>query len=141
MNYYETLYLINPNLPDEEYRDIVAKFKDIVEKNNGVIINIEEWGKKTLAYVVKKFDKGFYVLLQYCGKGSIISEIERNMQLDERVLKFQTIKLADNADPEEIKAKAKEQKERATQKAETTEEERPDLTEQEEDQEEKDDDL
>ena len=118
MNYYETLYLINPNLPDEEYRDIVGKYNDLVEKNKGVIVNIDEWGKKTLAYVVKKFDKGYYVLLQYCGIGSIIGEVERNMLLDERILKFQTIKLADNSNPEELMAKAKEQKEKASQKME-----------------------
>ena len=141
MNYYETLYLINPNLADEEYREVVTKFKDLVEKNDGVIIAIDEWGKKSLAYIVKKFDKGYYVLFQYCGKGSIISEVERNMQLDERVLKFQTIKLAENADPEGIKAKAKELLERASQKLEAVEEEAPEFTEIEEDQEEKDDDL
>ena len=141
MNYYETLYLINPNLPDEEYREIVAKFNDLVEKNDGVITNIDEWGKKTLAYMVKKFDKGYYVLLQYCGMGRLIAEVERNMQLDERVLKFQTIKLADSADPEVIKAKAKEQMEKASQKAEAAEEEGPEDVELEEEQEERDDDL
>ncbi len=124
MRYYETLYLINPNLSDEEYRDIITKFNDLVEKNKGVVVKVDEWGKKTLAYVIKKFDKGYYVLLQYCGLGSIIAEIERGMQLDERILKYQTVKLSDREDPEELKAK-EEAKKRASEEPEVAEEESP----------------
>ena len=51
-----------------------------------------------------KFNKGFYVLLQYCGDGSIVAEVERGMKLDERILQYQTVKLSDDADPEGLKA-------------------------------------
>jgi len=121
MRYYETLYLINPNLPDEEYRDILTKFNDLVEKNNGVIVNIDEWGKKSLAYEIKKNDKGYYVLLQYCGQGDMVAEIEHGMQLDERILKFQTIKLSDQEDPEILKVKIEEDKKKASERAEVAE--------------------
>ncbi|RLC30955.1 MAG: 30S ribosomal protein S6 [Deltaproteobacteria bacterium] len=108
MKYYETLYLINPNLSDEENHDIINRFNELIEKKGGVVIRVDEWGKKTLAYTVKKFDKGYYVLLQYCGDGTIVPQIERAMQLDERILKYQTIKLSDHENPEELKAKAEE---------------------------------
>lgn len=104
MRYYETLYIINPDLSDEEYRDVVAKMNGVIEKEKGVIIRVEEWGKRTLAYEVKKFGKGTYVLLQYCGESGIVGELKREMSLDERVIKFQTIKLSDHADPEALKA-------------------------------------
>lgn len=127
MRYYETLYLINPNLSDEEYGEVVAKFSDLVAKKNGVLINADEWGKKTLAYAVKKFDKGFYVLIQYCGPGEIIAGIERDMRLDERILKFQTVKLSDQVDPEELKATIEKKKmaaeEATTETVEDTSEE------------------
>lgn len=105
MRYYETLYIINPNLAEEDYRAIVAKFTDVVGKNKGVVTKVDEWGKKTLAYDVKKFDKGFYVLLQYCGEAGLTAEIKREMSLDDRILKYQTIKLSDNADLEKLMPK------------------------------------
>lgn len=105
MRYYETLYIINPNLAEEDYRAVVAKFTDAVEKNKGVVTKVDEWGKKTLAYDIKKFDKGFYVLLQYCGEAGLTAELKRELGLDDRVLKYQTIKLSDDADPEKLKPK------------------------------------
>ena len=105
MRYYETLYIINPNLAEEDYRAVVAKFTDAVEKNKGVVTKVDEWGKKTLAYDIKKFDKGFYVLLQYCGEAGLTAELKRELGLDDRVLKYQTIKLSDDADLEKLKPK------------------------------------
>lgn len=105
MRYYETLYIINPNLAEEDYRAVVAKFTDAVEKNKGVVTKVDEWGKKTLAYDIKNFDKGFYVLLQYCGEAGLTAELKRELGLDDRVLKYQTIKLSDDADPEKLKPK------------------------------------
>lgn len=125
MKYYETLYFINPNLSDEEYRDIVTKLNALVEREKGVVVNVDEWGKKSLAYMVKKFDKGYYVLLQYCGEGGIVEVIERAMRLDERVLKYQTIKLSDHGDPKELKVKAEKYKKRASEQAEEGKEESP----------------
>ena len=105
MRYYETLYIINPNLAEEDYRAIVAKFTDAVGKNKGVVTKVDEWGKKTLAYDIKKFDKGFYVLLQYCGESGLTAEIKREMSLDDRILKYQTVKLSDNADLDKLMPK------------------------------------
>jgi len=105
MKYYETLYIINANLADEDYEAAVIKFNDAIEKNKGVLVKVDEWGKKTLAYKIKKLNKGYYVLLLYCGKPGITEALERALKLDERILKYQTIKLSDSADPEALKAK------------------------------------
>jgi small subunit ribosomal protein S6 len=107
MRHYETLYLLNPDLSEDEYKAETAKFPEIIEKNKGVLIKAEEWGKRSLAYDVKKFDKGFYILLDYCGDGGLVSEIERNFKLDERVLKYQTLKLSEHADVEALRASVK----------------------------------
>ncbi len=125
MRHYETLYIINPNLGDDDYGGVVTKFNDLVEKKKGVVTNIDEWGKKTLAYEVKKFDKGFYVLLQYCGEPGIVMELEREMKLDDRVLKYQTVKLSNDADPEALKAKAEEARVSSDEAPEFTEKENP----------------
>jgi small subunit ribosomal protein S6 len=105
MRYYETLYLINPELGEEDCKGVIDKFKSLIEKNNGVVIKLDEWGKKTLAYPVKKFDKGYYVLLQYCGETGLLTELHRGFNLDDKILKYQTIKLSNHADPETLKAK------------------------------------
>jgi len=109
MRYYETIYIINPDLSDDETKGVVTKFNDLIGKNKGVIIKVDEWGSRTLAYAIKKFNKGYYVLLQYCGEGNIIAEIERGLRLDERILQYQTVKLSDDINPEDLKAKADEE--------------------------------
>jgi len=110
MRYYETLYIINPNLSDDENSEVISKFNDLVAKKKGVVVKIDEWGKRTLAYSIKKFNKGFYVLLQYCGDGSIVAEVERGMKLDERILQYQTVKLSDDVDPDELLAMVEKDK-------------------------------
>ena len=110
MRYYETLYIINPNLSNEENSEEITKFNDLVEKKKGIVVRIDAWGKRTLAYSIKRFNKGFYVLLQYGGDGNIVSEVERGMKLDEKILQYQTVKLRDDVDPEELKAQAEKEK-------------------------------
>ena len=104
MKYYETLYLISPNCAEDEYREVVNKFNDLIEKFKGEIVKVDEWGKKTLAYTIKKFDKGYYVLEQYCGETTALEEFHRALKLDERILKYQTIKLSDHVDLEAVRA-------------------------------------
>lgn len=108
MRQYETIYIVKPSLPEEAYDEVIAKFNAIIEKNQGVIIKTDRWGLKTLAYQLKKFNKGFYVLLEYCGNAELVKELERLFRLDDKILKYQTVKLSDRADPEalleEIKA-------------------------------------
>jgi len=108
MKHYETLYIISPELGDEDYKAVVAKHKDLIEKEKGVIIKLDEWGKRRLAYELKKFDQGFYVLMEYCGGAGITAEVARALKLDDKVLKYQTIKLGDNVKPEDLIVEPKE---------------------------------
>jgi len=112
MRHYETIFIANPNLGEEDYRDLINKFTAMIEKQKGVLVRVEEWGSQKLAYVVKKFEKGFFVLMNYCGMPGLVAEIERDLKLDDRVLKFQTVKLADSVDPQELILKEKEAKEK-----------------------------
>lgn len=128
MRYYETLYLIDPNLSEEDYRDTLDRYNGILEKSGAVIVKVDEWGKRTLAYPVRKNDKGIYVLLLYCGDGGVTAPLHKSFSLDERILKYQTIKLRDNVDPEEVKlALAKESAplEETTEAAEAAQAETP----------------
>jgi small subunit ribosomal protein S6 len=110
MRHYETIYIVDPNLGDEEYRELTGKFNSLIENQKGVVIKTKEWGKQRLAYVVKKFNYGFYVLIDFCADPGVTSELERSLKLDDRILKYQTVKISDRADPEELLLKEREAK-------------------------------
>ncbi|MCK8600614.1 30S ribosomal protein S6 [Desulfoferrobacter suflitae] len=100
MRKYETFFIVDPDLPDEVTASVDEKFQTIITSQGGVVLNYSPWGKKKLAYPVKKRSRGLYVLAEYSGGPELVAELERNMRLDERVLKFITVKLEDRFDPE-----------------------------------------
>ncbi len=120
MRHYEIIYIADPNLSAEEYREVIGKFNDVIEKQKGMVIKTQEWGKQRMAYEVKKFSYGFYLLIDFCAEPGVTAELERNLKLDDRILKFQTVKLADKVDPQELIKKEEEAK-----KVRTAEEEKP----------------
>ena len=105
VRHYETIYIVNPTVSDDDYGDVVNKFRGILEKHKGIIIKVEEWGKQKLAYTINKNDKGSYVLIEYCGDSDLIGLFERDLKLDERILKYQTVKLDEDIDPESLLVK------------------------------------
>lgn len=120
MRHYETIYIVSPELDDEAYKAVVTKFQELITKERGVIIKLEEWGKQRLAYQVRKFDLGSYVRLDYCGGPGITAELERDLKLDDRVLKYQTVKLADHVDPQALLEKEEQAKKEAAATEEQT---------------------
>jgi small subunit ribosomal protein S6 len=100
MRKYETFFIIDPDLTEEAYNLAGEKLKGIVNNNGGMVLTYVPWGKKKLAYPVKKRTQGLYILMEYGGGAQLVAELERNMRLDERVLKFITVKLEDRYDPE-----------------------------------------
>jgi small subunit ribosomal protein S6 len=100
MRKYETFFIIDPDLTEEAYNLASEKLKGIVNANGGAVVTYVPWGKKKLAYPVKKRSQGLYILMEYGGGPEMVAELERNMRLDERVLKFITVKLEDRFDPD-----------------------------------------
>jgi small subunit ribosomal protein S6 len=107
MKRYETIYIANPNLEDDALNEIIAKFSDIVEKKKGSVVKIDDWGKRKLAYEVKRFDRGHYVLLDFCGFPDAVTELERNLKLDDRIIKYLTVKIEEDVEPTDIAVKTK----------------------------------
>lgn len=118
MRQYETIYIVNPNLDVDSVKEVIAKFSDLIKRLRGSIVSVNEWGKRKLAYEVKRFDKGYYVVLNFCGVPGIVRELERNLKLDDRVLKYQTVKISEDVEPEDLvgKGQAKEEKAEEDQK-------------------------
>lgn len=108
MNHYETIYIVNPTLDDDSLKEAIDKFSDLIKKLKGTIVKINEWGKRKLAYEVKRFDKGYYVVLDFCALPKMLTELERNLKLDDRILKYITVKIDENVDPKDLVSKEKE---------------------------------
>ena len=103
------IYIINPNLETESLSEVVDKFSDIIIKLKGYVVKVSQWGKKKLAYEVKKFDKGYYVVCDFCGDPATVNELERNLKLDDRVLQYITVKIDEDVDLEELKSREQQQ--------------------------------
>ena len=108
MRRFETLFIVTPNSSEEELKAVAEKFRGVVTGMNGTVASYDEQGMKKLAYSVKKQNKGYYVLMDYLGQGDIVAELERNMRLDDRILKYLTVKLADQVDPATVEVEEPE---------------------------------
>lgn len=104
MRKYECFVIIDADLPDDAIVTVDDKIKNIVAGNGGTVLDYVPWGKKKLAYPVKKRTRGHYVLLEFAGESGLVAELERNLRLDERVLKFITVLIADRFDPQAAQA-------------------------------------
>ena len=117
LRHYETLYLLHPDLNDEEREALSLKFQQIITDDKGEIVKIDPWPLKKLAYRVQKQIQGWYVVMEYAAPGSTIQELTRNMRLDERVMKFVTIKKDDVFDPAVLEEARREAAEKAEEEA------------------------
>jgi len=89
---YETIFIVKTSVSDEELTALVAKVRGLIEKHNGEILKVENWGKKKLAYEVRKEKKGTYVFYRFRGPGAVVSELERQYRVEDAIIKFITVK-------------------------------------------------
>lgn len=94
---YESAVLINAALEDEQIDNIINRIKDSITSSGGNIREIENWGRKRLAYTIKKNKIGYYVIFRYDAQPDLISKLDRQYQLDENILRYLNIKLSSDA--------------------------------------------
>ena len=92
MNSYETLFVVKPTLTEEEITAQITKVKDILTKEGAELLGTNDMGMRKLAYPVQKNDRGYYTILFYKAEGTVIGELERNLKINEDVIKFLTVK-------------------------------------------------
>jgi small subunit ribosomal protein S6 len=102
MRRYESIYVLRPDLSDEDIDSVRQKFNDIITNNGGRIILEDKWGLRTLAYEVQKHTRGYYVLLDYAADKDVVAELERNFKLHESVIRFLTVVVDRSLTPEKI---------------------------------------
>ena len=93
MNQYETVFILTPVLSDEQMKETVAKFKKVLTDKGAEILNEETWGLKKMAYAIQKKSTGFYCLVEFKAEPEVIKVLETAFRRDEKVIRFQTVKL------------------------------------------------
>ena len=103
MRRYETIFIVDPDISDEERAPLFEKITELIPQQDGLLVEFDEWGTKKLAYEIKKRIRGHYIRLDYCGTGPLVDEIERLFKIDERILKYMTVLLDKNIELDKIK--------------------------------------
>jgi small subunit ribosomal protein S6 len=98
MKSYETVFILNPVLSDDQAKDTVEKFVKVLTKAKAEVINVEKWGLKKMAYAIQNKSTGFYNLLEFTTTSSdVINTLETEFRRDESVMRFLTIALDKHA--------------------------------------------
>ena len=98
---YETTFIANATLEDHQVDAIVARTQDIITKEGGETKAVNRWGRKRLAYPIKKKNNGFYVNVEFEAPGSVVKQLGHVFSLDEHILRFLTVRI----DPKALKAR------------------------------------
>ena len=117
MNQYETVFILTPVLSEEQMKEAVKKYEEILTTNGAEIVHREDWGLRKLVYPIQKKTTGFYNLFEFKNDGQLIADLELQLKRDERVLRFLTVKLDKHAIKYNEK-KRRLKKEKATKEAE-----------------------
>jgi small subunit ribosomal protein S6 len=107
---YETIYVLRSDVDAEAAERVQGRVADALEREQGKLVKVESWGRRKLAYPIGKQRKGVYVYLKYVGGGGLVAEVERNLKLQDAVVKYMTVQTAEavdigsiTVDPEETK--------------------------------------
>jgi small subunit ribosomal protein S6 len=96
---YETLVLIHPEQGEQGAKELTNRLRTLIEEQKGTIGQIQEWGLRDLAFLVAKQRRAFYVLFEYRATPAALAEVERNLRLSDPVLRFVSVRQAENAPP------------------------------------------
>lgn len=96
-NHYETVFILTPVLSEQQAKDAVAKFREVLAGQGAEIVNTEEWGLRKLAYPIKHKNTGYYALIEFNAASPVVATLETEYRRDERVIRFLTTVLDKHA--------------------------------------------
>jgi small subunit ribosomal protein S6 len=96
---YETIYILRPDSTSDVIAQVNQKVRGVIESGGGILLKIDNWGKRKLAYEVKKQLKGIYLFFSYLGQAGLLEEVERNLRLTDSVIRYYSVKIEENVDP------------------------------------------
>ncbi len=92
MNTYESVFISAPTVAPEAHDKLVSHFEELIANNGGTVLNTVRWGRRQLAYEIKRFRDGIYTIFEMEAPGDLIKELERQYRLNESIIKFLTVK-------------------------------------------------
>ena len=115
MTHYETLFIVHPE-KGPRVKEFIERFRKVIEGQEGIVSQVEEWGLRDLAYRIDKQAKGYYTLLQYRSAGRAVEELERNLRLTDGILRYLTVRddEADQIDAQSSGTRESEQADNST---------------------------
>lgn len=105
MRKYETIFILQPDLGEDDVKVITDKVQDVVASYKGDFHRLDDWGGRKLAYPIRKFARGRYFYLRFDGGSALVAELERRLRLDEKVLRYLSVNITD--EPEKKAAERK----------------------------------
>ena len=120
MRRYETILIVHVDLPEDELTTLIDRYSAVVTGQKGILVKVERWGKRRLAYLIKKQQRGFYILIDYAGETAVVNELERNLKIDDKILKFMTVLKDDTVDAAALQKEIEEAAAKKTEKKEET---------------------
>lgn len=93
MRKYETIYIVQPDLGEDDIKALSEKVMGVISGMKGNCLRLEDWGTRKLAYPIKKQTRGRYFYLNSEGDSALIAELERRLRLDDKVIRYQSVKL------------------------------------------------
>lgn len=114
MRIYEELFIVRPDLPEEEIDRLIEQLTNLIASQGGNVDKSEKWGVRKLAYRVQKRNEGFYILLQFTSKPETVIELERRLRVSDLVMKFQSVRIDEKL--KKIEKRKKEREKRAARK-------------------------
>ena len=93
MHCYEHTLIVKQDLQENQAKTLISKYEDIIKKNSGKILKIEQWGLKNLSHAVKNNKKGFYFHIKLEGNGKTIDELEKAENIDQMLIRYLTVKV------------------------------------------------
>jgi small subunit ribosomal protein S6 len=126
---FDTTFIVQPEISEENREALIQRLKGVLERSGAIPLEVDDMGKRKLAYEIRRFQKGHYLSLFYLDRGPAVGELERTLRIDESILRFLTVRRADQVeDIDSRKVKAVElekvRHERATERAAREAEER-----------------
>jgi len=94
---YETIIIVQPDLGEDETKALTAKVQEVISSMKGDFKRLEDWGSRKLAYPINKFSRGRYYFLRFDGDAPLMAELERRLRLDDKVLRYQSVKIEKEA--------------------------------------------
>jgi small subunit ribosomal protein S6 len=113
MSLYEIMFIINPDIGDDESTKVITRLKNTLGKFKGDLIRLDDMGLKSLSYKIEKKSRGHFYLAYVEGPGSLVAEVERIFRIDENILRFVIVKLGKNVSRQDLEPKAEVQPEPA----------------------------